>query len=201
MPELIFGGLILFCLSVTFSLFGMKDKVDILHFKMSQNHGQLIKSSTAKVYDIVVKLQTWQVLTDMSTKRRLATTAALHTAGYTCCPSAFAQTDNNLPTTLALTFTAPLLPASSSPCRCPWRGRPCTSSRTGRSWWRSGWGWSRWWNSPVRAATGHNGSPGWIEAPMGRLRPILEAEATAATLTAATPSHHTIDGGRAVGGC
>ena len=101
----------------------------------------------------------------------------------------------------SLTFT---FPASSSPCRCPWRGRPCTSSRTGRSWWRSR-RWSRWslwwWNSPVRAATGHNGSPGWIEAPMGRLRPILEAEATAATLTAATPSHHTIDGGRAVGGC
>ena len=67
--------------------------------------------------------------------------------------------DTNLLTT---TLLSPC-PSPCSPCRCPWRGRPCTSSRTGRSWWRSRWRWSRWWNSPVRAATGHSfGGFSWL---------------------------------------
>ena len=49
-------------------------------------------------------------------------------------------------------------------------------------------------------------SPGWsdvggIEAPMGRRAAVVDPRGCAATTLVATPSHHTIDGGRAVGGC
>ena len=106
----------------------------------------------------------------MSTKSRLATAAVAPPA----TPAArLQQTRQQLVKVYHhLSFTP------NSPCQCPWRGRPCTSSRTGRSWWgRSRRRWrsrSRWWNPPVRAATGHTGFS-WllvvrlrIEAPMGR---------------------------------
>ena len=127
-------------------------------------------------------------------KVRLPTAAAAPTHLTVC----ISTTDNNLPTNFHLLLPPQRCTSSCSPCRCPWRDRPCTSSRTGRSW-RRRWRWSLsggtrpWSGQPLVTVSPGGGSHGWwclSRLPAPPLSP-----------TPATPSQHTIDGGRAEGGC